>query len=386
MNPSSAAFIIKLALGLEVGSSDLAEGNRCSLQGVTWKADEDGEIEVRIDRFEAADVRVASGSLVLEIGRITARAFLARVHTASGTLRLAAAGAEEVAFSDLKLHGPLVMPSQLQEALKAARPNDAGAPSKDVVAAAWPADAWRLAPLAEAEGTIQSRITDAHLLFDADVTVPIRHGEIDFNQATVEHVGPDSRMGVSRLGLYVDAPNGRSYLYQFASAPLAGVEFERRGALLGPWISERGKLQLQAFAESMLRQGRRGPGQGLTEQARTLLDRTAISGTVHLGDGVFALPGMHVRFDGRDGGSNQVRLRSRSAGGGITAEVDSASLRDASLMWRGAQACFEQMTAALQLEIVVDGSQASFSLNVDHGTITGLRMGPPAGPAAQTHG
>ncbi len=71
--------------------------------------------------------------------------------------------------------------------------------------------------------------------------------------------------------LYVDAPNGRSYLYQFASAPLAGVEFEHRGALLGPWVSERGKLRLQPFAEAMLRQRGGGQSQGLTGQARLLL-------------------------------------------------------------------------------------------------------------------
>ena len=136
------------------------------------------------------------------------------------------------------------------------------------------------------------------MLFDAEVTVPIRHGQIDFNDATVEHVGPDSRMGVSRLGLYVDAPNGRSYLYQFASAPLTGVEFERRGALLSPWVSERGKLRLQPFVEALLRQADGGQSQGLTQQARLLLGRTALAGEVQLSDGLFAVPGMQAQHRG----------------------------------------------------------------------------------------
>ena len=72
-------------------------------------------------------------------------------------------------------------------------------------------------------GALNAEITDAHLLFDAQVRVPIARGVVDFNRATVEHVGPDSRMGVSRMGIYVDAPNGRSYLYQFPSAPVAGA-------------------------------------------------------------------------------------------------------------------------------------------------------------------
>ena len=117
------------------------------------------------------------------------------------------------------------------------------------------------------------------------MTVPIRDGQIDFNETTVEHVGPDSRMGVSRLGLYVDAPNGRSYVYQFSSVPVAGVEFEQRGPLLGAWVTDRGKLRLQAFGEGLLLQGSGGHGVGFTEQARVMFDRTAVSGDVRLSDG-----------------------------------------------------------------------------------------------------
>ena len=40
--------------------------------------------------------------------------------------------------------------------------------------------------------------------------------EGSFNRVTVEHVGPDSSMGLSPMGLYVDAPNGRNYLYLLA--------------------------------------------------------------------------------------------------------------------------------------------------------------------------
>jgi hypothetical protein len=212
------------------------------------------------------------------------------------------------------------------------------------------------------------------LLFDADVTVPIRHGQIDFNDATVEHVGPDSRMGVSRLGFYVDAPNGRSYLYQFASAPLAGVEFERRGALLSPWVSERGKLQLQAFAESMLRQGFGGPGQGLTEQARLLLGRTALSGEVQLGDGRFAVPGLQVHMEGRSEGRNAVGLRSEAVGRGLTVEMASLSARNAGAKWKGAQLACDEITARFKLQLFVEGRQMRFVLELDSGTVVGPRL------------
>src|SRR4051812_3101593 len=36
--------------------------------------------------------------------------------------------------------------------------------------------AWSLGPLAAADGAVRAKIIDAHLMFDADVTVPIRPG------------------------------------------------------------------------------------------------------------------------------------------------------------------------------------------------------------------
>src|SRR5690606_32942721 len=140
--------------------------------------------------------------------------------------------------------------------------------------------------LAGADGTLRAEIVDAHLLFDAEVTVPIRHGRIDFQDAAVEHVGPDSRMGVGREGLYVDTPNGRSYLYRFPSGPVAGVEYEQRGALLGPFVTDRGVLRLQEFLEWLLRHPE-GQPLSFTEQARLLFARTALAGDVQLGDGRF---------------------------------------------------------------------------------------------------
>jgi hypothetical protein len=212
------------------------------------------------------------------------------------------------------------------------------------------------------------------LLFDAEVTVPIQRGQIDFNGATVEHVGPDSRMGVSRLGLYVDAPNGRSYLYQFASAPLAGVEFEHRGALLSPWVSERGKLRLRAFAESMLRQSRDGQSQGLTEQARLLLGRTALSGEVQLSDGRFAVPGLQAHVEGRGEGHNAIGLRSKAVGRGLTIEMASLSARNAVATWRAAQLGCDKITARLKLQLFVEGSHMRFALDLENGKVAGPRL------------
>jgi hypothetical protein len=377
-----AASLLDLVLGLELGPSDEQASNRCSLEGATWASRQEGMIDLGIRKLEAAALRLASGALVLEIGRIAVHEVAGEVRVEAGVPRLSALHAAEAEFSGVKLHGPLSMSPQLQEVRDALlSPGRAASPSTDITARQAAADAWCLGPLGEANGTIRGEITDAHLLFDADVTVPVRHGQIDFNDATVEHVGPDSRMGVSRLGFYVDAPNGRSYLYQFASAPLAGVEFERRGALLSPWVSERGKLRLRAFAESMLRQGLGGHdhGQGLTEQARLLLGRTALSGQVQLGDGRLAVPGLQAQMEGRSEGRNAVELCSEAVGRGLTVEMASLSARNAVAKWKGAQLACDEITARLKLRLFVEGQQMRFVLELENGKVARPRL-DPGGP------
>jgi hypothetical protein len=376
MTSSLAASLIGLLLESEFGATSSEAGatghNRCTLEGVTWQPGEGGEIALRIRRLEAMALRLASGPFVLKIDRIDMQEISAWVRLDNGTPRLIAVEAADIAFSGLALQGPVAMPPQLQKKMRDASPPPAGAAAAaaGIAAGQAAADAWQLGPLTDAEGTLRSRITDAHLLFDADVTVPIRGGRIDFNDATVEHVGPDSRMGVSKMGVYVDAPNGRSYLYQFAAAPVAGVEFEHRGALLGPWISERGKLRLREFAESMLRQGRAGPGQGLTEQARLLLGRTALSGELRLGEGLVAVPGVQVHLEGRPA----IGLRSPSVGRGVTVEMSSVSARDAAAAWQGARVAIDSMSAKLQLVFTADDEGLRFALDLASGKAAALRL------------
>lgn len=372
MTTPLASSLLGLALGLKLDASDGAAGaagNRCAIEGVSWTPRENGAIELRVRKLEAAALRLAMGALVLELGGVVVHELVAQLRTEAGVPQLVSVDAARVELIAVKLQGPVT------------------APSSAAAAAGSPADAWRLDPLGTATGTIRAKITDAMLLFDADVTVPVRHGQIDFNDATVEHVGPDSRMGVSRLGLYVDAPDGRSYLYQFASAPLAGVEFEQRGALLSPWVSERGKLQLQAFAESMLRQGVAAQGQGLTEQARVLLGRTALSGEVQLGDGLLAAPGLQAELQGRAEGRNAIALHAKAVGQGVTAEVASLSARNAVAKFARGQLRCDQLAASLKLQLVSDGKQLRFALDMASATLTAPRVEPqPPGEPVQASG
>jgi hypothetical protein len=358
MSVAPAASLIETMLGWAIAPTGAEPGNRMSLEGLTLGSRDDGAREIGIRKFEAEALRVVSGPLTLEIGHMALHELVAQVRMDGGRPRLGALNAARAELSGVKVHGPLTI-----------SPQSKGNPGS-----------WSLGPLAAADGTIRAEIVDAHLLFDADVTVPIRQGQVDFKDATVEHVGPDSRMGAGELGLYVDAPNGRSYLYRFPSAPVAGVEYERRGALLGPWVTDRGKLQLQAFIEGLLRQPRGGNGLGVTEQARLLLARTAVSGDVQLGDGRFAAPGVQADLVGRTEGRNVVRLHSEAVGRGLTLDMPSLSVRDAVLRWASMQLSCGEMAAALALRLSVEDAKLRFAFDLTDLKFSGLGLATrPAG-------
>ncbi|GAB3765650.1 hypothetical protein GCM10028796_23350 [Ramlibacter monticola] len=351
--------LLDRVLGLELGATDPETGNRCLLDGLAWSSAQDGALEFRARRLEATALRLASGPLTLEIGRIAVHKLAGQVRFDDGRPHLGSLVAESAELSGVTVQGPVILPQR-------SNPAAAGEPASS---------AWSLGPLAAADGTLRGKIVDAHLLFDADVTVPIRQGAIHFNDATVEHVGPDSRMGVSRMGFYVDAPNGRSYLYQFPTAPVCGVEFERRGALLGPWVTDRGKLQLQAFGEWLLGHALVERGLGMTEQARLLLGRTALSGEVQAGDGRLAAPGVQADLVGRAEGRNAVRIHSEAVGQGLTVEMSALSARDAVLRARGTEVRCGEIAARLTLQLFLEGGQLRSKFTLASMNLTGLRLG-----------
>lgn len=293
---------------------------------------------------------MSSGPLTLEVGELALQGIATQLFEEAGKPRVTALQAARAELSGVTMGGPLDLSLQ--------------------------PGAWSLGPLATAEGAIRAEIVDAHLVFDADVTVPIRQGAIEFKDATVEHVGPDSRMGASRMGIYVDAPNGRSYLYQFTSAPVAGVEYESRGAMLGPWITDRGRLRLQPFLEWLLRQPGNGQLLGVTEQARLLFDRTKVSGEVRLGDGRLAAPGVQAELAGRAEGRNTVRLHSEAVGRGLTLGIPSLSVKNAVLAAGHFEARCDEITGALTLRLFVEGGNVRFALELSSLKMTRLQLRP----------
>ena len=368
MPASLAASLLDFLLVLARAPAGQDPANRFTIEGLALRTGQDGALEIAMRKLEAVSLRMSSGPFVLEVEQLALHDVVATVRVDAGKPRLAALAAASADLSGVKVQAPLAAPAQ---------------PEPHVAPAAAATSAWSLAPLAAADGAIQAEIVDAKLVFDADVTVPIRQGLVDFNVATVEHVGPDSRMGVSRLGVYVDAPNGRSYLYQFSSAPVAGVEYERRSPLPGPWGTKRGSLQLQAFGEGLLRQGTTGHTQGITEQARLLFDRTAVKGHVQLGDGRLAAPGVQADVTGRAAGHNVVRLHSQAVGRGVTLDVASLSVRNAVVGAGPSQARCDEITGALVLQLAVEGTQLRAALQAGRMAAKGLRLvlGPAPTPS-----
>jgi hypothetical protein len=325
------------------------------LEGLKSGPLRDGGLEVGMQKFEAASLRFALGPLTLDIGRVLLNKFVGQVRFDGGRPRLASWEAADARLWGVKVQGPLI-------------PFLASSPAA--------AGAWSLGPLAAANGSIRAKIPDAHLMFDADVTVPIRQGAIDFSDVTVEHVGPDSRMGVGSQGLYVDAPNGRTYLYPFASSAVPGVAYEQRNAALGPWVSDRGKLKLQAFSEWLLSRIQNGQRGGFTEEARLLLARTSLSGDVNLGEGKFAAPGVQADLVGNADGRNVAHIQSDAVGRGLTVEMALLSVRDAALNAGNLQAGCAAVTGALTAQVFVEGAQWRFMLDLEDAKLTGLRLDP----------
>lgn len=206
---SIARALAELLLATTVG--DTGGRNRWSIDGLSVRDGDQGHRELRFERLEARHLQVAVGDWQVVIDGLTADALAASFAPLDGRLQPGPLRARGVAFSGLRIQGPWSVPAALGSAGGAAAaspasPSPMPTPTPAPTAAGAAPPTWRFEPLSSAEGALRAQIPDAHLMFDAEVTSPVRRGVLDFNESTVEHVGPDSRMGVSRLGIFVDAP------------------------------------------------------------------------------------------------------------------------------------------------------------------------------------
>jgi hypothetical protein len=246
------------------------------------------------------------------------------------------------------------------------------------VAVARTASTWRLDAIDELEGTLNAQITDAAWVFDAEVTVPIKQGCIDFNAVTVEHVGPDSSMGISHMGIYVDAPNGRTYLFLFSATHIPGATFERRGRLFQARVADRGNLQLQPFAEC-LAQGAAPLGQA-PHQVEATLDRTQLAGKLRLGDGVVGTARDHLTLSGQAVGKNWVELSAAVFSHEVALTIAELSASEAGFELFGKSGRTGAISANVTLRATGlgrrgNGKPPALGLAIGEMTVRGVRLG-----------
>lgn len=299
--------------------------------GVTSEPESDGLQGLRIERVELRDLR-----LVTPFARVSAAT--AELSNVAARLRTAphAAGALD------RLAGPLTIGElRLTDARVELRVEPTRTGNRS------PAG-WRLEPLAALDGTVHADVADAAWVFDADVTLPISRGRLDFNRATVEHVGPDSSMGISRMGIYVDAPNGRHYLYLLSATQVPGATFERRATLLPFGSGDRGSIDLRPFVECLLAGLPLG---SLASGTQQMIARTRLRAELQPGDGAIASDRDRVVLTGRERGKNRIELSSTPTGPGFVLRIPELSAAESQVERFGWVASTGALSATLSAQL-----------------------------------
>jgi hypothetical protein len=235
---------------------------------------------------------------------------------------------------------------------------------------------WRMDALAGLKGQLRMHIDDAAWIVDAEVGVPIQDGRIDFNRMSVEHVGPDSPMGVSHMGIYADTPTGRDYLFQFALPHVPGARFEQRGSLFGARVSDRGTLDLKPFVESLLHNSGCGTPLGRPgRHAAPALQRTRLSGELSLGDGVMGTRDQHVALAGQAQGRNRVGVSAASMGRQIVLRLPELLVASSLFSLLGLQGGSGAISGTVSVTASAPGQGAALRLAAERLSVQALRLG-----------
>ncbi len=237
--------------------------------------------------------------------------------------------------------------------------------------------AWRVEPAAGMDGRIHAYVKDAAWVVDADVTLPIVEGRIDFARATVAHVGPDSALRLGRGELYVDAPNGRRALVRFPGHVPPGAHFESRGPLTAADAPRRGAIDLQPFVEALL-SGRvhAVPAAG----ASAMVERVRLAGELQLGDGVVGDARSSLTLTGRAQGRNRVELSSPADRRGFGVRIAQLSAVDLMLHAADRALTAARLVASVELRLRV-GAAPVIEGRIVEATLDDVTIGPaPANP------
>jgi hypothetical protein len=341
-------------LGLiEALQAEVAEMSGLALRDGAW----------RLGRLQLRGVELRTPALGLRAAQVLLRGLSARLARPGG----ASADGAAMPLQSLSLDALELQDAQVELAR---------APSP---AAAGELTQWQLDALAGLDGRVQMHIDDAAWIVDAEVGVAIQNGRIDFNRLSVEHLGPDSPMGVSHMGIYADSPTGRDYLYQFTLPHVPGVRFEQRGSLFGARVTDRGSLELQPFVESLLHNAGCGTPQGQPgRHALPALQRTRVSGELSLGDGVMGTREQHVELAGQAQGSNRVGLSAASLGRQIVLRLPDLRASRALFSLLGLPGGSGAITGTVSVTASAPGNGPALRLAVERLSVQTLRLGDGA--------
>src|SRR6185312_15949041 len=253
-----------------------------------------------------------------------------------------------------------------------------------------PTDPWSLDVLSTMAGDLRLYFTDAKFYADADVKVPISGGEIDFNKVNLEHIGPNSAMGVDRQGIYVDGVSTvlfRKHLYERNNIKDARMEvWEYTPPMghddMGSWdVTDRGALNLKGFVEQMLNDPKAASGEPPKQLEE--LNRMRLTGKASLGDDSLGTSKNRVTLSGKGVNKNQIVIRANNLGSNLTIELPDFQASKAIFEAGGKAGETGEITAKIKLDVTGLGDPANaaghfvftLTLTLDKGTVTGVKWG-----------
>jgi hypothetical protein len=353
MNPQQLQGFTLPGFGpIEVLQAEVVEMSGLALRDGAW----------RIGRLQLRGVELHTPALALRAGQVLLRGLSVRLGTAPPGDGHAAPALQALSLDALELQDAQV------ELARTPSPAAAGELAR-----------WQMDALAGLNGRVQMHVDDAAWIMDADVSVAIQGGRIDFNQLSVEHIGPDSPMGVSHMGIYADSPKGRDYLYQFALPHVPGVRFEQRGSLFGARVTDRGSLELKPFVESLLHNAGCGTPQGHPgRNTAPALQRTRLSGELSLGDGVMGTQHQQVELSGQAQGRNRVGVSAASMGRQIMLRLPELQAARAQFSLPGLPGGSGPITGTVSMIASSPGNGPALRLAADRLAVQALRLGDGA--------
>jgi hypothetical protein len=242
-------------------------------------------------------------------------------------------------------------------------------------------------------GDVNLSFVDAKYYVDADVSVPIRSGSIDFDDVDLEHIGPNSAMGIDPKGIYVDGVSTvvlRSHIYErknISGATFEEWEFREPVAADDPGsarITDRGSLNLQKFLEQMLNDPVAGSG-GAPKQLEEL-NRMRLKGKVRLGDDAIGKGKNSVTLSGSSAGKNVITIDSVNLGSNLEIKLPEFQASKGNFELFGKAGETGQITAKLKLDITGLGNapnargHLTFTITalVEEGKVQDIKWGDSA--------